>query len=187
MNSQLYKVVNSRIAYKNGHLACHVDTLEKGGKQWEQAFVSKPYPDLDVGVIPFDQKRNVVYMVNQFRHANNRFFWQFPGGAGEEGATLESIAYRELAEETGIIAKRIHPIGVIIGDPGLVRVRATFFVATDLFIGDQALEDSEFITKAHEFTLDEIDTMIDRGEIQCGYALAGWTLFTHYLRKVIQP
>jgi hypothetical protein len=87
------KVVNSRVAYENAHIKCIVDTLTRDGKTWEQAYLSKPIPDIDVSIIPYEN--DGVYILKQYRHANGRELWQFPGGGGEPGASIVDSAHRE--------------------------------------------------------------------------------------------
>lgn len=175
------KVVGSRIVYQNRHVITHVDTLESDGRQWEQVYLAKYLPDLDVGVIPYEN--GGVYMLDQYRHANGRYFWQFPGGAGEAGQTLQDTASRELSEETGLVAGKLEAIGQTYNEPGLVQLRTTIFVATDLVRGKRDIEHTEIGMKLKFFTIEQVEEMIKKGEIQCGFALSAWTFFRNYLQS----
>ncbi len=175
------KVVGSQIIYQNKHVVTHVDTLEMDGRQWEQVYLAKHLPDLDVGVIPYEN--GGVYMLDQYRHANERYFWQFPGGAGEMGRTLRDAASRELTEETGFVAGKLEVIGQTCNEPGLVQLRTTIFVATDLVKGKRNIEHTEIGMKLKFFTISQVEEMIKKGEIQCGFALAAWTFFRNYLQS----
>lgn len=178
-----FNIINAQVVYENSHVACHVDTLEKDGKQWEQAYIAKPTPDFDVGIIPYDEEKQGVYMVRQYRHANERFFWQFPGGMGEKGESIIEIAHRELTEETGLTAKKMEVIGLTCNEPGLVRLRTTILVATGLSTGQQCLEHDEAITRVRFISTQDVERMIVQGEFQCGFALAAWTFFRSYVYK----
>lgn len=175
------KVVNSRVAYENAHIKCIVDTLTRDGKTWEQAYLSKPIPDIDVSIIPYEN--DGVYILKQYRHANGRELWQFPGGGGEPGVFIVDSAYRELTEETGFVAGQMETIGLTYNEAGLVRLKTTILVATDLKKGKQKLEHTEVGMEMHFFTIAQIEAMIAAGEIQCGFALAGWTFFRNYLKS----
>ncbi len=173
-------VVGSRIVYQNKHAVVNVVTLESDGRQWEQVYLARHLPDLDVGVIPYEN--DGVYMLYQYRRANDRCFWQFPGGAGEVGESLSDTASRELSEETGLVAGKLEAIGQTCNEPGLLKLRTTIFVATDLVKGRRNIEHTEVGMKLKYFTIDQVEEMIKKGEVQCGFALASWTFFRNYLQ-----
>ncbi|MEI7652983.1 MAG: NUDIX hydrolase [bacterium] len=175
------KVINSRVAYENAHVKCVVDTLSRDGKTWEQAYLAKPIPDIDVSVIPYEN--GGVYMLRQYRHANRCELWQFPGGGGEPDASIIESAHRELTEETGFVAGQMETIGLTYNEAGLVNLKTTILVATDLKKGERRLEHTEVGMEMHFFTIAEMEMMIEAGEIQCGFALASWTFFRNYLQQ----
>ena len=175
------KVVNSRVAYENTHIKCVVDTLTRDGKTWEQAYLSKPIPNTDISIIPYEN--GGVYILDQYRHANARKFWQFPGGGGESGDSLMDSARRELTEETGFVAGQMEAIGLTYNEAGLVRLKTTIIVATDLKKRERKLEHTEVGMEMHFFTIAQIEAMIAAGEIQCGFALVSWLFFRNYLRN----
>ncbi len=181
MSNPPVRIVGSEIIYQNKHVIAHVDTLESDSKQWEQVYLAKRLPDIDVGVIPYEN--GGVYMLYQYRRANDRYFWQFPGGAGEVGETLGDAASRELLEETGFVAGKLDIIGLTCNEPGLVQLRTTIFVATDLVKGECDIEHTEIGMELKFFTIDQVEEMIKKGEIQCGFALSAWTFFRNYLQS----
>jgi ADP-ribose pyrophosphatase len=58
----------------------------------------------------------LIPIVRQYRPALERFTWELPAGMVDEGESPESTCARELREETGLIAKRIHKLGVFAAD-----------------------------------------------------------------------
>jgi ADP-ribose pyrophosphatase len=84
-----------------------------------------PYVNI-VALTPDDR----IPIVRQYRPAIERHTLEFPAGlidAGEEPATA---AARELAEETGLTTKAIHPIGIYATDPGrMSNFTHSFFIA----------------------------------------------------------
>ncbi|MEI6326546.1 MAG: NUDIX hydrolase [Candidatus Roizmanbacteria bacterium] len=179
MSQAPVKVLSSHIVYSNRYIAAHADVLSKSGRQWEQAYVTKPHPEHDVVVVPYEN--GGVYLLNQYRHANTGYFWQFPGGSGEDEQSSDEVALRELNEETGLIAGKLRMIGQTCAEPGLVRLKTTIYVATDLTHGKQHFEHSEIGMKVAFFTLSKIEEMIRSGEIMCGFTLAAWLFFRTYL------
>ncbi|GAK12058.1 NUDIX hydrolase [Geomicrobium sp. JCM 19039] len=51
-------------------------------------------------------KDNRVVLVNQYRHAGGRAFFEVPAGMKEAGETNEEAIAREVKEETGICLRK---------------------------------------------------------------------------------
>jgi 8-oxo-dGTP pyrophosphatase MutT (NUDIX family) len=96
---------------------------------------------------------------------------------------LHDTASRELSEETGLVAGKLEVIGQTCNEPGLVQLRTTIFVATDLVKGNRDIEHTEIGMKLKFFTIEQVEEMIERGKIQCGFALSAWTFFRNYLQS----
>ncbi len=135
--------------------------------------------------LPIDEKG--IYLINQYRRANDRFLWQIPGGGIEEGELPEESARHELLEETGITAKKMTKIGSVLAEPGLSTEETFIFVAEDFEkFGKQNLEVSEVGMEVKYFTFEEIKAMIQKGEIMCGFALSALALLqNNYLKRLI--
>ena len=50
-------------------------------------------------------------VVRQYRPAVEAFTWEFPAGLVEAGEDAAAASARELKEETGLIARKVHPLG----------------------------------------------------------------------------
>jgi hypothetical protein len=90
-------------------------------------------------------------------------------------------ASRELSEETGLVAGKLDIIGLTCNEPGLVQLRTTIFVATDLVKGERDIEHTEIGMKLKFFTIDQVEEMIKKGEIQCGSLCMD--IFRNYLKS----
>jgi len=52
-----------------------------------------------------------IPIVRQYRPALERFTWELPAGLVDKGETPEACAARELREETGFAARKVHALG----------------------------------------------------------------------------
>ncbi len=84
-----------------------------------------------VNVVPLTDDGKIV-LVNQYRHAAKRRFYEFPGGTMEPGQheTPEDAARRELLEETGYAVSRLSYLGLHYPNPGLQDNRMHVFLGT---------------------------------------------------------
>ncbi len=58
-------------------------------------------------------------------------YFSFPGGGIKRGETAKDAAVRELREETGIEAKKLHLIGEFLHDKGYVKDHISLFCVDD--------------------------------------------------------
>ena len=74
-----------------------------------------------------------IVLVNQYRHAAKRRFYEFPGGTldpDNKTETPEQAATRELVEETGYAANRLSYLGLHYPNPGLQDNRMHVYLGT---------------------------------------------------------
>ncbi len=103
-------------------------------------------------------------------HRTDTKTWGIPGGAMELGESLEETAYRELYEETGLIAKELKLLTVLSGEEyfftypngdQLYSVIA-LFLAIDV-LGDLHINDDES-DQLQYFDFDHLPTLESRAE-----------------------
>ena len=125
-----------------------IDVVEHGGSF---AIIATPEP-------------GHVVLVRQYRHAVGRWLWELPAGTAEEGEEPLAGAARELREETGYTAARLHLMGSYYMTPGFCDEIMHFVHAQDLAPGEQALDEDELI-EVQIFTLAQARRRVELGEI----------------------
>jgi len=125
-----------------------------------------------------------IIVTKQFRYLNQKVSIEFPGGGIEEGHSPESNAKKELKEETAYETEALIKIGMFNPFNGITNEICHVFIAKELKIGNQDLDESEDII-VELLEEKEIDSLIGSGELWDGMSLASWTLFKSYQRNRI--
>lgn len=117
-----------------------------------------------VGILPIDENR-MVTLVRQYRYPYETTTLEIPAGKMDQGPenALE-CGRRELAEETGLHAGQMIPLGEIWPSPGFMDERLRLFCAKDLTQGEVHPDDDEFI-EIVRMPFDELCQRIADGEI----------------------
>lgn len=97
-------------------------------------------------VVPVTSGGEVV-LLRQYRHAVGRWLLEVPAGKLDAGESPESCARRELAEETGLAAASLDPLGPIWPSPGFTDELIHLFLArVDGDGGVQSLDRDEVLS-----------------------------------------
>ena len=121
-----------------------------------------------------------VYLVKQFRLAKRGETIEVPAGKLEKGEDPLVCAYREIEEETGLIAKDLKKILVVTPSPGYTNEDIHVYFATDLIKSKQKLDEDEFINVL-KLTPKECFDLIDEGKITDSKTLAALLWLKGYL------
>jgi ADP-ribose pyrophosphatase len=170
------RVTSSRVVYENRWMRLHEDRTERrDGTPGLYAWVEKPPAAV---IVPRDG--DAVWLIEQHRHPVGARFWEFPQGAWEDdpSAAPEELARGELAEETGLRAGRLEHLGTLFFAYGLSDQAFDVWVATELTVGEQALEATEADLRVARFAAAELEAMIARGEVRDAATVAAWHLAT---------
>ena len=76
-----------------------------------------------------------VCLVRQYRHGIADFLWEIPAGKLDSGEAPQVCAVRELAEETGLAARRWTPLGLYIPAAGIFTEVIHMYLARELDVG----------------------------------------------------
>ncbi len=158
----MIETLSSQTVYENRWMRLREDKIRRSnGSEGIYAYLEKAHAAV---VIPFDGER--VTLVRQYRHTIKRRVWEFPMGAVESGDLApEDVARQELREETGLAAGRMTRLGSLYFAYGMSSQPFDVFLAEGLESGSDAREAEEFDLEARAFPVEDLDGLIESGEI----------------------
>ena len=105
-----------------------------------------------------------VLLVRQYRYPLHRAFIEFPAGKIDPGESPRQAAERELIEETGYRAGNFTELTTIHNAIGYSDERIVLYLAEDLTVGEQELDEHEFV-ELFTAPLSQLMAWIAAGEI----------------------
>jgi len=138
------------------------------GREYDLDFVRHPGA---AAVVAVDGAQRVC-LVRQYRHGVLDFLWEIPAGKLDSGEAPEICAVRELAEETGVAAKRWTPLGIYVPAPGVFNELIHLYLARDLVIGSPTPDADEEL-ELQWLPLQEAIGLVLRGEWNDGKTALG--------------
>ncbi|MEM6649346.1 MAG: NUDIX hydrolase [Pseudomonadota bacterium] len=139
-----WTVRKRHIAYQNPWIEIdHHDIIRPDGA--ESLYGVVRFKNLAVGVLPLFED-GTVPLVGQHRFPFDAYSWELPEGGGPKGEAPEETARRELAEETGLRAGHIHPLGKCHLSNSVTDEQAVMFLVWDLTQGQAQPEGDEILT-----------------------------------------
>lgn len=157
-----WRTVTTRPVYDNPWMRIREDVAEMPDGRTTIYGVVETHPA--VGVLPFLDERTVV-LVGQYRYVARDFYWEMPTGGVRDGEAYEAAAQRELGEEAGYAAGRLHPLCSFISSKSVVDETCHLYVAEALRPVPRDADPSEFI-EVRAFPFDEVVRMVERSEIR---------------------
>lgn len=108
--SNPWRRVDSRAVYDNPWIAVREDrVIRPDGRPGIYGVVH--YKNRAIGVLPVEEDGS-IWLVGQYRYPLDVYSWEIIEGGGPLDEPPEAAARRELAEETGLTAAHLEPIGV---------------------------------------------------------------------------
>ena len=173
-----WKIKSSKEVYKNRFMTVTDDEVETDfGEKLTLGIVHKKPFAL---IIPWDGER--FTLVGQYRHAIQKFSWEFPQGHFEHDS-IEETAKTELKEETGLSADYIQMIGHYYLGPGHHSQECKVFLAEKLTEGKSNLQEGEKGMKIIKLTFDKLKQMLQTVKIEDGPSLAALSIFNNSLNS----
>lgn len=123
-------------------------------------------------IVPIHDDGRFV-LIRQYRHAVGGYLYEIPAGKLDiKGEVPLDCAKRELLEETGFTARKWSPLVSINTTPGFSNEIIHIFLAQGLELLKTSHEADEVI-EVYEFSREEIEQMLFKGDIQDAKSLAG--------------
>jgi 8-oxo-dGTP pyrophosphatase MutT (NUDIX family) len=150
-------------------------TLEHPGRTEPVDFYAISSGDW-VNVVPLTPGGQVL-LIRQYRAGTHEICLEIPGGMVDPGERPEQAAARELAEETGFVAARLEPLGMVKPNPAIQDNRCFTFLA----LGCEQRTGTDFDPDEHIETelapLAGIPAMIADGRIDHALVVAAFYHF----------
>jgi hypothetical protein len=171
----MIRTTGSRVVYENKWVRLREDAIVQpdGTEELYSVLERRDF----ACVVPLDG--DVVHLVGQWRHPVGAFSWEFPQGGwpGEPQGDAQALARLELAEETGLRADELRPLGRLWHNVGSSPQAFDVFLATGLTQGETAREASEQTMRSRTVTTAELEDMIRGGEVRDDATVAAWGLY----------
>lgn len=145
------KVIKTEVLYQ-GRLQGIRDYLESdSGKSYTHETIVHPGA---VVILPLQADGSIV-CVAQYRHSVGQRILELPAGTLEVDEPPIECAHREIAEEIGMAAREMIPVGTLYPAPGFCNELQYLFVARDLYPKSATPDEDEDISLSpmtvHEF------------------------------------
>jgi len=162
-------LLRDREVFRGRILSLHErDVVLPNGRKATLSIVDHPGA---VAIVPVHDNGDVV-LLRQFRYAAGGEIWEIPAGTREPGEPPARTARRELAEETGLRARRWTRLGEFFTAPGFCTERMTVYLARGLEPAE-AEGDPDEILRPRRVPFREALRMAERGLIRDAKTIAG--------------
>lgn len=176
-------MINSSCTYRGSYINVFINEFSSNdGRTFKQEVVLHPGA---VAILPFLDE-NTVVMIRNERYAVQETLWELPAGTLEINEQPLETAKRELLEETGYRATHMHAMTQLLSTPGFCTEKMHAYVATDLSLEKQSLDESEKIS-VHPLPIKEVMEMIHKGDIIDAKTIAIFLYYQQFIQKKPMP
>lgn len=172
--------LNSATVYDNRWIAVrHEEVITPAGTEGIYGVVH--FKSRAIGIIPIDAD-GYTWLVRQYRYTLHRHLWEIPMGGGPLHEAPELAAQRELEEETGLRAGRLHEVMRLFVSKSVTDEEGVVYIARDLVAGANRLEETEADLEKLRLPLAEAVQWVMEGKItdviSCAGLLKAWALIS---------
>lgn len=167
--------LSSRVVYQNTWMQLREGVIQRpDGSEGIYSYVDKPDFAL---IIPIEQ--DGFHLIEQYPLPGLAPFVGVPPGTlpHRKDADPAGLARRELAEETGLRARRMRRLGYLHPAKDMSSQACTVFVAEGLEAGQHAREHEEQGMRQRLFTRADLENMIRAGTITDTATIAAYLLY----------
>jgi len=159
-----WKVLDSTYVSRKFWYTVRCDRVElPNGTVIPEYWVTEYLPWVNVVAVTTEGK---VLMVRQYRHGSGTVSFEIPAGTTDAAdPDVESAGKRELLEETGYGGGQWSPLMTLSANPGLQNTLAYTFLAEGVVPMQAANPGASEDLRLHIVPIDEIEGMIDRGDL----------------------
>lgn len=169
------RTLSSRVVYADDWTRLRRDEIERSdGTKGTYAVVER---DNFALIVP--AANGGFHLVEEYRHPLGRRGWSFPQGSfpkGGKGGTSQELARTELAQETGLRAGRLVPLGTLAVAHGMSSQYGEHWLATELTQGEPDLEPEELGLRHEWVGRADFEAMARDGRIVDTSTLAAYAL-----------
>lgn len=165
-----WKTLKSETVYETPWFKINRDeVLNHNGRPMTFSYLELRHPS--VSIIATDKEGRILLQHN-YRHNIKQTVWEIPAGHSD-GQDLLTAGKRELQEETGLASHDWEDLGMFYIGPGIGNIQQKYFLARNVYPVDGERDADEQITEQRFFTIDEIEAMLNRNEINSYMAPIG--------------
>lgn len=150
--------------------------LDDGSESWRD--VVRHNGGVCVAAIDNDH----VYLVEQYRISVGRTTLELPAGKLEINDSPEGGARRELKEECGVTTDNLIYLGSCLPSPGYTSEVLHLYLAQDLVLGEQSLDEGEFL-RVFKVHVNDVMEWIMSGKIEDAKTIICMFKAREYLRR----
>lgn len=178
----IWKTITEKIIYSTPWLTVKEEVVQLPNSSFINDYSVVELPNVAM-VFPLTHDNKVI-MVKQYRHGVKKILLELPAGTyNSEREKPEEAAKRELWEETGFKADMLVYLGTIYDYPTKDRHSISiYFTDSITFEATNFKEDTENV-EIVTIPFDELDTLIQRGEIAVGGTISAIYLAKVYLKS----
>lgn len=152
MPKEKWKKISSKLDYKAPYIEIFKEKIRLPDKKETDFYRLKK----DDFVVIMPKEGNSVYTIEGYRFSIMAKSLEFPGGYLEKKETPLQAAKRELKEEAGITARKFTYLGWFYDYIAMSDMKGHVFLAEDLVLGKQNLEDVEQGMKVRKIKISDL-------------------------------
>lgn len=176
---------DSKTIHVNNFLTVKLDEVQfPGGARGTFGYLYDEAPAVTIIALDKIKGERSVFLVPQERYPSQSWGWEVPAGGVKEGEEPLDAAKRELEEEAGITGDHWHQLPIrLIENVGRANSSSDFFIAAGITVVGSMVEVEEVIGEGRWFNMDEVEDLIDAGEINTTHTVSALDRANAFIRR----